>query len=132
MTLQQTYSCTFAFIFSCKYGTPISVYVVLLSQRRGLFRKDYTGTTLRYHLGLPRCCAAIGSRNWRRNNEQGRKHHAEDFSRAPARDRPGAADRQQGAGGGVVTVARHVVNANLAGRDSHGVIMLPNYIERVR
>ncbi|MBK1660890.1 Ldh family oxidoreductase [Paracraurococcus ruber] len=31
-----------------------------------------------------------------------------------------------------VTVARHVVNANLAGHDSHGVIMLPNYIERVR
>ncbi|RAI59271.1 Ldh family oxidoreductase [Roseicella frigidaeris] len=30
------------------------------------------------------------------------------------------------------TVARHVVNANLAGHDSHGVIMLPNYIERVR
>ena len=30
------------------------------------------------------------------------------------------------------TVARHVVNANLAGHDSHGMIMLPNYIERVR
>ncbi|MDB5377087.1 MAG: Ldh family oxidoreductase [Rubritepida sp.] len=30
------------------------------------------------------------------------------------------------------TVARHVVNANLAGHDSHGVIMLPNYIDRVR
>jgi LDH2 family malate/lactate/ureidoglycolate dehydrogenase len=30
------------------------------------------------------------------------------------------------------TVARHVVNANLAGHDSHGVIMLPNYIERVK
>jgi len=30
------------------------------------------------------------------------------------------------------TVARHVVAANLAGHDSHGVIMLPNYIERVR
>ena len=30
------------------------------------------------------------------------------------------------------TVARHVVNANLAGHDSHGMIMLPNYIERVK
>ena len=30
------------------------------------------------------------------------------------------------------TVARHCVAANLAGHDSHGVIMLPNYIERVR
>ena len=30
------------------------------------------------------------------------------------------------------TVARHVVNANLAGHDSHGIIMLPNYIERVK
>jgi uncharacterized oxidoreductase len=30
------------------------------------------------------------------------------------------------------TVARHVVNANLAGHDSHGVIMLSNYIERVQ
>ena len=30
------------------------------------------------------------------------------------------------------TVARHCVSANLAGHDSHGVIMLPNYIERVR
>jgi LDH2 family malate/lactate/ureidoglycolate dehydrogenase len=30
------------------------------------------------------------------------------------------------------TVARHVINANLAGHDSHGVIMLPNYIDRVR
>ncbi|WP_135466727.1 Ldh family oxidoreductase [Crenalkalicoccus roseus] len=30
------------------------------------------------------------------------------------------------------TVARHCVNANLAGHDSHGVIMIPNYIERVK
>ena len=30
------------------------------------------------------------------------------------------------------TVARHCVSANLAGHDSHGIIMLPNYIERVR
>src|SRR3954471_11868763 len=30
------------------------------------------------------------------------------------------------------TVARHVVNANLAGHDSHGIIMLPNYIERIK
>lgn len=30
------------------------------------------------------------------------------------------------------TVARHCVNANLAGHDSHGIIMIPNYIERVR
>ncbi|WP_043367318.1 Ldh family oxidoreductase [Belnapia sp. F-4-1] len=30
------------------------------------------------------------------------------------------------------TVARHVVNANLAGHDSHGMIMVPNYIERVQ
>ncbi len=30
------------------------------------------------------------------------------------------------------TVARHCVNANLAGHDSHGIIMIPNYIERVK
>jgi alkanesulfonate monooxygenase SsuD/methylene tetrahydromethanopterin reductase-like flavin-dependent oxidoreductase (luciferase family) len=29
-------------------------FVVPELQRRGLFRKDYTGTTLREHLGLPR------------------------------------------------------------------------------
>ncbi len=30
------------------------------------------------------------------------------------------------------TVMRHCVNANLAGHDSHGIIMIPNYIERVK
>ncbi len=29
-------------------------------------------------------------------------------------------------------VMRHCVGANLAGHDSHGIIMIPNYIERVR
>ncbi len=30
------------------------------------------------------------------------------------------------------TVMRHCVNANLAGHDSHGIIMIPSYIERVK
>ena len=30
------------------------------------------------------------------------------------------------------TVMRHCVNANLAGHDSHGIIMVPNYIERMK
>lgn len=30
------------------------------------------------------------------------------------------------------TVARHMVGANLAGHDSHGVILLPTYIQRLR
>jgi LDH2 family malate/lactate/ureidoglycolate dehydrogenase len=30
------------------------------------------------------------------------------------------------------TVMRHVVNANLAGHDSHGVIQIPTYIERIK
>jgi LDH2 family malate/lactate/ureidoglycolate dehydrogenase len=30
------------------------------------------------------------------------------------------------------TVARHMVGANLAGHDSHGVILLPTYVERAR
>ena len=30
------------------------------------------------------------------------------------------------------TVARHLVGANLAGHDSHGVILVPTYIERIR
>ena len=29
-------------------------------------------------------------------------------------------------------VVRHVVNANLAGHDSHGVIQIPTYIERIK
>ena len=29
------------------------------------------------------------------------------------------------------TVARHVIGANLAGHDSHGIIQIPTYIERV-
>ena len=29
-------------------------------------------------------------------------------------------------------VMRHVVNANLAGHDSHGVIQIPTYIERIK
>ena len=29
-------------------------------------------------------------------------------------------------------VARGCVNANLAGHDSHGIIMVPNYIERIK
>src|ERR1700751_2284317 len=29
-------------------------------------------------------------------------------------------------------VGRHVVNANLAGHDSHGVIQIPTYIERIK
>ncbi len=28
-------------------------------------------------------------------------------------------------------VARHIVGANLAGHDSHGVMLLPSYIDRV-
>ena len=27
---------------------------------------------------------------------------------------------------------RHIVNANLAGHDSHGVIQIPTYIERIK
>jgi len=30
------------------------------------------------------------------------------------------------------TVARHVVGANLAGHDSHGIIQIPGYIDRIR
>ena len=30
------------------------------------------------------------------------------------------------------TVMRHVVAANLAGHDSHGVIQIPTYIERIK
>ena len=30
------------------------------------------------------------------------------------------------------TVARHMVGANLAGHDSHGVILLPTYVDRAR
>ena len=30
------------------------------------------------------------------------------------------------------TVARHLVGANLAGHDSHGIILVPTYIERIR
>src|SRR3989442_8512601 len=29
-------------------------------------------------------------------------------------------------------VARHMIGANLAGHDSHGVILLPTYVERAR
>ncbi|MBV9198993.1 MAG: Ldh family oxidoreductase, partial [Alphaproteobacteria bacterium] len=29
-------------------------------------------------------------------------------------------------------VMRHVINANLAGHDSHGVIQIPTYIERIK
>ena len=29
------------------------------------------------------------------------------------------------------TVARHVIGANLAGHDSHGVIQIPTYIDRI-
>ena len=40
----------------------------------------------------------------------------------------------QGAGAPVVeaaTVARHVIGANMAGHDSHGIIQIPTYIDRV-
>ena len=30
------------------------------------------------------------------------------------------------------TVARHLVDANLTGHDSHGVIQVPTYVERIR
>jgi hypothetical protein len=32
--------------------------VVPILQRRGLFRRDYEGTTLRHHLGLPIPCGS--------------------------------------------------------------------------
>ena len=34
--------------------TDFTEHVVPILQRRGLFRTEYTGTTLRDHLGLPR------------------------------------------------------------------------------
>jgi LDH2 family malate/lactate/ureidoglycolate dehydrogenase len=45
----------------------------------------------------------------------------------------GAALQAVGAGAGqAATVARHMVGANLAGHDSHGVQLLPTYIDRVQ
>src|SRR4051812_37481675 len=35
-------------------------------------------------------------------------------------------------GADAATVARHMVGANLAGHDSHGVILLPDYFERMK
>ena len=53
---------------------------------------------------------------------------------SPARMRAIAADILEGAGAPrdeAETVARHCVEANLAGHDSHGIIQIPTYAERV-
>ncbi len=46
-----------------------------------------------------------------------------------------AASLLRGAGASgeeAATVARHSIAANLAGHDSHGIIKIPTYIERIR
>ena len=119
-------------------------FVVPELQKRGIYRKDYSVPPSETISGWRARISAPGKPTW--INSQRRESRQELLPRTPqniertmplvqaAQIEKIAADLLEAAGASraeAETVARHSVGANLTGHDSHGIIQIPTYIDRI-